>query len=199
MALPRSYARRLKASTAELDHSQNIAPAQGLSPAHISEYLSLSKLAFPIHSNTPLSPYGRASHHKHSTISSSVAKHTFRNTSPYAKRISKDWQSSGPAYLKHLHHGVPGLPIPTPAHQILPHNMPQSQAVLPNIHFGIPLHMQSGSQRTGRAVVQQWHFNMMFILRDAMVPSKCCQMYISEYLSSCKGVSPSIMAPCLFI
>ena len=39
----------------------------------------------------------------------------------------------------------------------------------------------------------------MFILRDAMVPSKCCQMYISEYLSSCKGVSPSITAPCLFI
>ena len=77
--------------------------------------------------------------------------------------------------------------------------MPQSQAVLPNIHFGIPLHMQSRSQRTGRAVVQQRHFNMMFILRDAMVPSKCCQMYISEYLSSCKGVSPSITAPCLFI
>ena len=101
LALPRSYARRLKASTAELDHSQNIAPAQGLTPAHISEYLSLSKLAFPIHSNTPLSPYGRASHHKHSTISSSVAKHAFRNTSPYAKRISKDWQSSGPSPSQH--------------------------------------------------------------------------------------------------
>jgi len=75
--LPCSYAKLLKASKVQLERPQSVAPAQGLTSVHISEYLSLSKLAFLTHGGCPGLP---AAVPQHGAIINSASKCAFRNT-----------------------------------------------------------------------------------------------------------------------